>query len=125
VKSQVRWLRISFVVGAVADGIVAILMLIPSRMGETGFTYAMGLGASLMLGWTLLLIWGYQRPVERKGLLLLTIFPVIAGLLASNIYQVASGVFPAVRILPNMVVSAVLIGLMGFSYFNARNLDRA
>ncbi len=48
-------------VGAVADAIVGILSLIPSRMGEAEFSYAMGLAASLMFGWTFLLIWGYQK----------------------------------------------------------------
>jgi len=34
-------------------------------------------GASLMVGWTFILIWGDQRPIQRRGLLLLIVFPVI------------------------------------------------
>ena len=30
------------------------------------YRFAMGYGASLMLGWTLLLLWAYRRPVERR-----------------------------------------------------------
>lgn len=121
--TQVRWLKGSFIAGAVADGIFGVLMLIPSRMGETEFSYPMGLAASLMFGWTFLLIWGYQKPVERKGVLLITIFPVITGLLASGAYQVATGAFPFARGLRGMILAVVLIGLMGFSYFNARTLN--
>lgn len=120
--TQIRWLKASFLAGAVADGIAGILILIPSRMGETQFTYPMGLAASLMFGWTLLLMWGYRKPVERKGVLLLTIFPVIPGLIATGAYQVATGAFSVTRALPSMIVGATLIALMGFSYFNAREL---
>jgi len=122
VTTQIRWLKASFLAGAVADGIAGILILIPSRMGETQFTYPMGLAASLMFGWTLLLMWGYRKPVERKGVLLLTIFPVIPGLIATGAYQVATGAFSVTRALPSMIVGATLIALMGFSYFNAREL---
>ena len=76
-----------------------------------------------MFGWSLLLIWGYQRPVERRGLLLLTIFPVITGLVATSAYMAATGAFPVVRVLPGTVVGVVLMVLMGFSYFNARSLE--
>ena len=121
--APVRWLKASFIAGAVADAVVGVLMLIPSRMGEVEYRYPMGLAASLMFGWTLLLLWGYRKPVERKGLLLLTIFPVITGLMSSGAYQVARGAFDLVRVLPTMILGAALIALMGFSYFNARGSE--
>ena len=121
--SAIRWLKASYVAGAVADGLVGILMLLPGRMGEQEFRYAMGLGTSLMFGWTLLLVWGYRQPLERKGVLLLTIFPVITGLLATGAYQVVTGAFPLARVLPSMIVGIVLIVLMGFSYFQAKGLE--
>ena len=31
------------------------------------YRYAMGMGASLMLGWTALLIWADRKPIERRG----------------------------------------------------------
>ena len=82
-KSAIRWLRANYIAGAFADGLIGILMLIPSRMGETEFRYSMGLGAALMFGWTALLLWGNMKPLERKGILLLTIFPVITGLIVN------------------------------------------
>ena len=39
--TQVRWLKTSFVAGAVADAVFGIVILLPSRMGETEFTYPM------------------------------------------------------------------------------------
>lgn len=40
----------------------------------------MGIGASLMAGWTLLLVWTACDPIERRAVLLFTAFPVLAGL---------------------------------------------
>lgn len=110
--------------GAVADGLVGVLVLIPSRMGEADFTYPMGLGASLMFGWTALLLWANLKPMERKGVLVLTIFPVITGLLVTSVWAVRSGVFPVQRIIPTSFLGVALIALMGFSYVKARSAEK-
>ena len=122
-NTAIKWLRASYIIGAVADGIITILILIPGRMGETEFRYPMGLAASLMFGWTLLLIWGNRKPLERKGILLLTIF-VITGLIAASIYAVAAGIFPLQKIIPSTVLGLSLIFLMGFSYLKARSAEK-
>lgn len=118
-QSAVRWLKASYIAGAVADGMIGVLMLLPGRMGESEFRYPMGLGASLMFGWTALLLWAYMRPMERKGVLVLTIFPVISGLMATGIWAVAAGHFPVERILPSSVLGSAMILLMAFSYWKA------
>jgi hypothetical protein len=40
----------------------------------------MVMGGSLMAGWTLLLLWAVQQPVERRFVSLLTAFPVVFGM---------------------------------------------
>ena len=122
--TQVGWLRTSYWAGAVADSATGVLILIPDRMGETEFRYSMGLAAALMFGWTLLLVWADRKPVERKGILLITVFPVICGLLLSGIWSVAAGLLPTTRIVPSSIVGAILIVLMLYSYFNARELPQ-
>jgi hypothetical protein len=119
---KVRWLKASYLTGAVADFGTGVLALIPSRMGQTEITYPMGLAATLMFGWTLLLIWAYRKPVERKGILVITIFPVITGLMASGLYAVAAGIFPFTKIIPSSIVGIGLIALMGYSYLGAKDL---
>lgn len=123
-ESEIRWLRASYIAGAVADGVIGILMLIPSRMGETEFRYPMGLGASLMFGWTAILLWGNIKPLERKGVLLLAIFPVITGLVVTGIWAAASGFFPVKKIIPSSILGVVLIFLFGFSYMKARSAEK-
>ncbi len=122
-QSAIKWLQASFIAGAVADGLIGVLMLVPSRMGETELRYPMGLGASLMFGWTALLLWAYRKPMERKGALVLTIFPVISGLVATGIWSVAAGHFPVQKILPSSILGSALIVLMGFSYLKARRAE--
>jgi hypothetical protein len=119
-RSKITWLRISYWSGAIADGIIAIRTLVPEIMGE--FRYAMGIAATVIVGWTCLLIWADRKPVERKGVLLLTIFPVISGLLLTATYAAATDMIPYERMVPLWIAGMGLIVLMGFSYFNARDL---
>ena len=102
--------RIAFVIGAVTDGL-AIIPMLSSRAGAalfggdparaTGeYRYAMRIGASLMAGWTLLLLWGAANPFERRGLLLLTVFPVIFGIVASSITAARRGIVRSARMVP-------------------------
>ncbi|MDH5551626.1 MAG: hypothetical protein OEZ42_17215, partial [Gemmatimonadota bacterium] len=97
--TQVAWLRTSYWAGAVADVLIGVLTLVPSRMGLPGFRYPMGLAASLMIAWAVLLLWADRKPVERRGVLPITVL-VIIGLLLSGIYSVAVDLFPLSRIVP-------------------------
>ena len=121
--SKITWLRASYWAGAIADVLIGVLTLMPSRMGETEFRYPMGLAASVMFCWAGLLIWADRKPLERRGVLVPTI-AVVAGLVAVGGYAVASGIFPVRRIIPTTVLGIALIALFGFSYLNASNAER-
>ena len=62
-NKAVFWLKLSFLTGAVVDAVALIPMLVPPAAkifwGFDNFTgiyyFAMGMGASLMLAWTILL----------------------------------------------------------------------
>ena len=116
--NKVTWLRASYWAGAVADVLIGVLTLIPSRMGETAFTYPMGLAATVMFCWSGLLLWADRKPVERRGVLLPTMAAVL-GLMASGVYAVAAGIFPLQRIVPTTLLGILLIALFGFSYLNS------
>lgn len=120
---RILLLRISYWLGAIADAIIGVRMLIPEMMGEGEFRYAMGTSAALTFGWTALLLWADRKPVQRRGILLLTIFPVITGLMMAAISPVVDGVFPVTRMIPIWVLGSTLILLMGISYYTARKLD--
>jgi hypothetical protein len=116
---KVLWLRISCWTDAIADGVATVRMLFPRPAYGTEYRYALGLAASLMMGWTFLLLWADRRPLERKGVVLLTAFPVVAGLLLATIYSAVSGLVTFRAILPQGAFLIALIGLFSFSYFNA------
>jgi hypothetical protein len=122
-----KWLRAAFLIGAVIDALMIPLMLIPALArifwGFTDFPstymYAMIMGAALMFGWTLLLIWAYQRPIERRGVALLTIV-VILGIAVANIYAVIIGLIPASRMILSWVMQTVLLTVFSIGYFDSR-----
>jgi hypothetical protein len=122
-KNKIIWLRISYWVGAIVDGLATLRMLFPKIAYGTEYRYALGLGASLMLGWTFLLIWADRKPLERKGVLLLTAFPVVTGILLAEIYAVAKGLITFGEMLPTGIFLVALIALFSFSYFNARDVE--
>lgn len=62
--------------------------------------------------------------MERKGILVLTIFPVISGLVATGIWAAAAGHFPIQKILPSSILGTALIILMSFSYWKATGVEK-
>ena len=118
---RILLLRISYWVGAISDGFATLRMLFPKIAHGMGYRYALNMGASLMLGWTFLLLWADRKPMERKGVLLLTVFPVCTGLLLAEIYAAIRGVIPLNQMLPTAIFLIVLIILFSFSYFYARS----
>ena len=79
------------------------------------YRFAMGYGAALMLGWTALLVWAYQRPLERRFVAALTAL-VICGLIATGVLAVVSGHLPAWRMAPTFCIQAVLLFLFVSAY---------
>jgi hypothetical protein len=130
-ENTIRWLRISFWAGAILDILAAIQMLLPAVFAATSgpsnfhpgpdYYYAMGMGASLMLGWTTLLLWADRKPLERMGILPVTVFPVIAGMILNEFYAVfASGFLPLAMVIPIWIIQTILAVLMLGSYFRAK-----
>lgn len=116
-------LRTAFLAGAVADAATLLPMLFSPLAGllwgfhETseGYRFAMGYGASLMLGWTLLLLWAYRRPIERRFVAALTVL-VICGLVLTEVMVVLSGSLEGWRMIPTWSLQAALIGLFATAF---------
>ena len=120
---QARLLRRAFLLGAITDGLALVPMLVPFfaallwGFGEPGGAYgfAMGYGASLMAGWTVLLAWAYRRPLERRFIAALTLL-VIAGLVVTEIVAVAAGWVETWRMIGTWCLQAVLSVLFATAY---------
>src|SRR5262245_29503657 len=108
-------------IGATVDALAVLALLSPAvsrRMlgvdvpATAELLYAMRTGAALMLGWTLLLVWAGLRPLERRTVVLLTVLPVILGLMTTEVFGVREGFVPAANVVPLLGLQT-LLGLFG------------
>lgn len=117
------WLGIGadalWAVGLLVPQVYALLVGIPDFTPDFQTRQLMLVAGSLMTGWTFLLVWALQRPVERRGVLLLTAFPVIFGLSITTVNGISSGNPVLYWVLVKLVV--LMIAMVG-SYFLASNL---
>lgn len=121
-KNKVKWLRISYWAGAIGDFIIAILVLIPERMGVPSYVYPMGLMSAVAFSWACMLIWADREPLERKWILLPTILVGVM-LLIAGIYSVYAGVITIRSYIPNLILFPAIVTLWSFSYYNARDIE--
>jgi hypothetical protein len=131
-KNVIFWLRVSYWLGAILDLLAGLTMLFPALFAinnqlssfypAPNYRYAMGMGAPLMLAWTLLLLWADRKPLERMGILPIT-FLVILGEVANEIIAARTGYITATALIPTWIIQAILSVLFIFSYLNARKLE--
>ena len=122
-KHGVKVLKLAYAVGAVTDLLAALMMVFPqfatAFWGLENFPeeyyFAMGMGAPLMIAWTLLLLWAYKKPVERRFIAPLTIL-VIVGIATTNIIMVNRGLFTLTGMIPSFLNQGILLALFGFGY---------
>ena len=131
-KQIILLIHISYWIGIIADAISAIILLSPelakSAFGLTNisigaeYLYVSRIAASLMIGWTFLLLWADRKPIERRDILLLTIFPVVVGIMISGFFAVDSEFIPIQNILPLWIFNIVLILIYISSYLKAKEI---
>jgi hypothetical protein len=137
---RILLLRISYWSGAVIDGTMVVPMLFPRIGGAlfgldhfnpaNDYRYAMMVGAALMLGWTVLLIWADRKPLDRKGVIIITAIPVVVGLMGAGAFAVSSGFIKTEKMLPTWVLQMALLVMFVLSYLansgkNSGQVNRA
>lgn len=116
------WTKKMFIIGAVLDGLVAVVMLVPSLEAlvwgfdvpvlDPSYRFAMSFGAALMIGWTALLVWAAAKPVERRAVAPLTML-VVAGIMLAEVLGMRSGFLPAEHVWAALIFQMAL--LFGFA----------
>lgn len=123
-------IKIAYWLGIGADALWAVGLLFPRVFGmllgspdfhpDVQTRLIMGIGASLMTGWTCLLLWAVRKPVERRGVILLTAFPVVFGLFIVALVGFLGGntwnlwlLIKTIILIISMVTSYILAGKMG------------
>lgn len=120
-----------YILGIIVDAIWTVALLSPPFFGFlTGrdmtdpslvLRMNMGIGASLMAGWTVLLGWAACNPIERRGVLLITFFPVLTGLVTLTLIGIFSGNMISIWILGK---SICLSGAMLTGYWIANTVKQ-
>ncbi len=125
---RIQFIRFVYWLGALADAASTLAMLLPGTMLSfppvdlsAATRSAFAAGAALMLGWTCLLLWASAEPVARRGILLITMVPVIPGIAVSMFYGYRHGCMPLATTLPMWFGQAVIFLLMGIAYRVARS----
>lgn len=134
-NKAIRLLRVSYWIGAVADGFFAIALISPKLWGmalkiapfnpDLQHRIDMGVGASLMLSWTVLLLWADRKPMERKGVLLLTVFPALTCLAATGFAAVVTGANSLRNMIHVFILQGSLTVLFLSAYVRARRAGSA
>lgn len=133
-SSIIVYIRFCYWLGAVLDLISAMLYLFPSillkQLGidNTLITfptrYVLGNASALMFGWTALLIWAVQKPIQRKAVLLLTVFPVVSGLFLSALYLASIDNIDKIKVTPLIVLPLSIGFLYILAYYLAISLQK-
>ncbi len=127
-------LRVIYWIGALADLFFAVAMVTPSLWGalfripdyapSLQHRLDMGLGAALMLGWASLLRWASALPVDRRGVLALTLFPVLAGIGLTSVLAIVTGAMPLKGVLWVFGLKIFLCAIFGYGLVLARRVAR-
>lgn len=124
-------IRFPYWLGIIADALWAIALLYPPLYGilignsnfnpDLQYKLTMSVAGILMVGWTLLLLWGVQNPIERRFVILLTAFPVVFGLFFVSLISYISGNPAGLWI---VIKTAFLFVTMVISYFLASKIAK-
>ncbi len=112
-------LRASYWVAAIADFIIAFLVLIPERMGVSGFVYPMGLMSAVAFSWGVLLIVADRKPEERRWILPPTMLVVFL-LGVAGLYAASAGLLPWSRIAGSTAAVVAVEALLVTAWIRTR-----
>ena len=129
-QTKLLLIKVPYWLGIFADALWAVGLFSPSFFalltGNPDF-YAdyetrliMGIGGTLMTGWTILLVWAVLKPIERRAVILITAFPVVFGMFVITLIQVIYG---NTILLWALVKTVILLLSMLFSFILAGKIN--
>ncbi len=128
-RKRLFLIKFAYWLGIIADVLWAVGLLFPKVFGiltgdpdfnpDLQLRLVMGIGGTLMVGWTLLLLWAVKMPIERRIVILLTAFPVVFGLFIVALISVLEGNTFEIWVL---IKSSILFIAMINSYILAKKM---
>ena len=125
-----RLLKLSFLIGAVADALVAANWFLIASGAEipniicglvgagADYRFAMYISALFMSGWAIILAWGWVRPFERKGLLLITASLILVSIVLEVVFY--RSMLGGSAFVIGVSIRIALITKFSVSYFYSR-----
>ncbi len=123
-RKRMFLIKFPYWLGIAADALWAIGLLFPQVFGlltgradfnpDYETRQILFIAGTLMTGWTILLLWAVRKPIERRGVILLTAFPVVFGLIIVTLNGYLNGNTLFIWIL---IKSSILFITMIYSYF--------
>jgi hypothetical protein len=130
-KREFFLIKVAYWLGIGADALWAVALLFPPvfaiLIGNPDFDpdlqvrLIMGIGGSLMTGWTLLLLWAVRQPIDRRVVILLTAFPVVFGMFIVTLIGYLNGNTSTLWVLAKTMI---LMISMVTSYLLAGKMDK-
>lgn len=137
IRTKTNIIKIAYIVGIILDALLGFDMFLYTFLGNSIYLQSqnipisnsstqpvMMLGTALMIGWTILLLWGLQKPIERKGTLIITAFPVVFLYIVYDIIQYIINIstINASSIFIILIVRCCLISLFIMAYIFANQI---
>jgi hypothetical protein len=101
--------------------VVAVLALIPARMGVESFVYPMGLMSAVAFSWGVLLLFADRKPLERKWVLLPTSLVVFL-LGVAVLYAAFAGLIPFRQALASSAAVVLVLTLLLYTCYKTRGV---
>lgn len=131
-KRAIFLLRAAFIIGAITDAVAVFPMLFPWAAKllwgfdafPAQYRFAMQMGAALMAAWTMLLVWGCAKPLERRMIAPMTVC-IVLGFLAAEIAAIANGTLALDKALFSMVLQTAwsILFTVAYVYSRPANLE--
>lgn len=118
-----RFILFVYIFGAFMDFISAIEMFTSAILGinspfiglgfsidgDLAYRYIMIVAATFMLSWTILLIWGAHKPIERRALLIFIPVAAMPGLILARIMLVVWNMADINGIMLSSIVQVIIV----------------
>ena len=111
------WLRLSFWVAAIADFLVAVMVLIPDLPGDV-YVISMGQMSAIAFSWGVLLLMAVRKPLQNRWIALPTMLVVFL-LGAVSLHALITGLLPASVLIPGLAASVLVFTLLLVGYIKS------
>ena len=129
-QSKMFFIKLAYWLGIGADALWAVGLLYPQVFGiltgrpdfnpDLQIRLIMGIGGSLMIGWTFLLLWAVRQPIKRRFVILLSAFVAFEMFIVAFIGFLEANTSNIWILIKN----TILIISMVTSYILASNMDK-